>query len=343
MWLTIRNLIGVSAVAALIWVFAEAESLRTADARPEIVFASEPDNDWIIELADPVEGRNDRITVSVDLEGSATAIDAAERALKKNPVLSPGMEGVPREPGQHTVVLREALRSHPDIRGRGVTIRRVEPSSVRVNIDELERRTVKISPSVPTDLLDGSPDVRPGTVEIRLPRSESRRLGDSSVALATVDPAQLATLTPAKRQTLPGIPISLPVEIAGSRYARMVPAMAEVSLTLRPQSRSVRLPSVPVHIRMAPRELGKWDIDIPEQDRFLSDVTITGPAEPIAKIESKATPVVATLSLSFEELERGIPSKEAAFLDLAPGLRAEAANKTVRLTIKKREAPLPKQ
>ena len=49
-------------------------------------------------------------------------------------------------------------------------------------------------------------------------------------------------------------------------------------------------------------------------------------------------PLVATVSLSFEELERSIPSKEAVFCDLPTGLHFDVANKTVRLKIKRREA-----
>ncbi|MBL9001983.1 MAG: hypothetical protein JNK25_12695 [Phycisphaerae bacterium] len=338
-----RNFLGVSLIAALIWVFAEAESLRPAEAQPECYFAPQPGSDRTIDIIEAGENGANRVRARVDLVGSTLAIDAAERIFRKPLTFSPGMDGVPKEPGEHTINLLEAIRQHPELRNRGVTIKRVEPSSVKVFIDQLISMSVQVSVNVPTDLTEGVSEVKPAVVTLTLPRSEAALLTPQSTAIARVEPASLASLTPGRRQSLAGVAVQLPAEIADSNHARLDPVRVEVLLTPRSQSRSIRIASVPIHLRVAPGEFGKWDIDIPEQDRFLTDVTITGPGPAIKQIEDRVTPLIATLPLSFEELETGISSKEAVFADLPAGARAEVANRTVRLRITRRQPPQPEQ
>src|SRR5204863_1756520 len=129
--------------------------------------------------------------------------------------------------------------------------------------------------------------------------------------IARVDPAALARLTPTRKATLNGVRLVPPPELASIARLRIEPAAVDVALTLRTKTASIKVPSVPVHIRIAPGELSKWDIEIPEQDRFLTDVTVSGPSELVKQIQDKTVPLVATVSLSFEELERNISAKDA--------------------------------
>lgn len=344
MWSKVRTFLGVTVVAAMIWVFAEAESLRSVEVHPELLFGAAPGSDRAIDVIEAAGATGNRVKTMVDLEGSAAAIDAAERALRGTLLLAPGMEGVSAEPGEQTVTLRNALRAHPEIRKFGVTIRRVEPQTVRVFIDQLVPVSMPVAVVVPAEQIEGPAEVKPPSVTITLPKSEAARLTAASRATVRVGPEALASLTPGRRQSIAGLAVELPEEVATSNHARLDPARAEVTLMLRAQTRTIKVATVPVHLRIAPGEFGKWDIDIPEQDRFLVDVTVTGPSQAVKLIEDKATPLVATLSLSFEELETAITSKEAVFSDLPAGVRAEAANRTVRLEITRRATPgSPKQ
>jgi len=335
---TLKTISAVIFITCLIWLFAEAESLRTIESPAEIVFSSDAGSNRTIDLVDAGDTTQQiaRVRILVEIEGSASAIDAVERILRKPVNLSPGMESVPREPGDRVVNLRDALRNHPDIRSHGITIKKVDPQDVRVFIDEIETRAIKVLASIPLSDLDGAVEIRPATVKLHLPTSQAKLLTENSYATARIEPAVLESLARGLRQTLPGVPLALPNELASSTHAWLETRTADVSLTLRTQTRSIKIPSVPVHLRLAPGEFGKWEIEIPEQDRFLTDVTITGPNDKVQAVEDKTVSVLATISLSFEELERGIASKEATFADLPEGLKAETANKTVRVTIKRR-------
>jgi hypothetical protein len=108
---------------------------------------------------------------------------------------------------------------------------------------------------------------------------------------------------------------------------------------VKSKSATVKLDSVPVQLRLAPEEFNNWKIDIPQSDRFLADVTVSGPADYISELSSRAIRLVAVVPLSFEELEKRITAKEAVFIDLPAGVKVEVANRTVRMTISPRNTP----
>ena len=335
---SLRNIAFVLIVTCLIWLFAESESLRPLQSPAEIVFVTEPGSDRIIDVPDGVDVTGGKVRARIELDGGAAAIDKAERVLRRPLVLSPGMEGVPRESGDRLIRLYDAVRAFPELRALGVTIRKVDPQDVRVIIDEMETRQLKVAAVVDSDEVDGVIEVRPPVVTIRLPKSEASKLTEASTVTARLDAEVVRSLARGRRQSVPGVPLTLPPEIAASTHVSIEPRAVDVSLTMKLQTRAITLASVPVHLRMAPGELNKWDVEIPEQDRFITDVTLTGTLEGIKAIEDKSSPVIATVALSFEELERGVATKEVVFLDLPSGVKAEAASKSVRLSIKRRVA-----
>lgn len=334
----IRNALIVIVITCLVWLFAEAESLRTTQGPAEIVFVTEAGSDRVVMLPDSADKLSGRVMTQVEIEGSAASIDAAERVLRRPLRLTPGMDGVPREPGERMVRLAEVLRSHPDLRQLGITVRKIDPAEVRIMIDQIETRELKVVSPVERDDVEGAVEVRPATVKMRLPASQAKLLTESSVLTARLDADVVRSLTRGRRQTVPGVTLALPPELTLPGVVALEPRTVDVSLTMRAQVRTITIPTVPVHVRLAPAELGMWDIEIPEQDRFITDVSCTGPFEGIAALEDRSVTLVATLALSFEELERGVTSKEVVFLDLPPGVKAEAATRNVRLTIKRRAA-----
>ena len=334
----LRNALIVIVITCLVWLFAEAESLRTMQGPAEIVFVTETGSDRMVMLPDATDKLSGRVMAQVEIEGSAASIDAAERVLRRPLRVTPGMDGVPREPGERLVRLQEVIRSHPDLRELGITVRKIDPAEARIIIDEVETRELKVVSPVERDDVEGAVEVRPATVKVRLPASQARLLTDSSVLIARPDAEVVRSLARGRRQTVPGVTLTLPPEITLPAAVSLEPRTVDVSLTMRAQVRTITLRTVPVHVRLAPAELGMWDIEIPEQDRFITDVSCTGPFEGIAALEDRSVTLVATLAISFEELERGITSKDVVFLDLPQGVKAEAVSRNVRLTIKRRTA-----
>ncbi|CAG0952277.1 hypothetical protein PHYC_00263 [Phycisphaerales bacterium] len=345
----IRSILGATILAILVWVYAEAESLRTLEPGIELAFEAAPASDRVIDVFDPAGGANAQllppgstIRVTVSLEGSTSSLDAiARRGQGRTITFRPGDPGIPDKPGEYPLSLRDILREASDFRDHGIAVKKVEPESLRITIDETTSREVKVSVVTPGGDLDGLPESQPRVAKVFAPAREARSLTDASTATVRVDEATWARLVPGRRETIAGVPLELPKELAGSARARMEPSLADVIVTVRSRTNSILIPSVPVHLRIAPAELAKFDVDIAEPDRSLIDVTVSGPADLVRQIEDRSIPLIAFVPLSFEELERGIPSKDAQFSSVPGGaLKFEAANRSVRLKIKRRE-PAP--
>lgn len=337
-WSRIKSLGMVTVITAVIWVFAEAESLRTKQISAEVIFQGDPSGERVIDVP---EGQGWRGRVELTVEGSAAGLDRLQSRLNRQAIkLTPGMDGVSGESGEQTVDLRLALRAHPDLREMGATISKTDPSSVKVRIDQIVPRELRVEVQAPDGELEGVPETRPAKVQVRLPASDAASLGAQATALVKIDASMLSKLVPGRVETVTGVAVTMPPWIAPGR-ARIEPASVDVQLKLRSRTATVTVPSVPVQVRMAAVELGKWDVEIPETDRFIKDVKVTGPSDLVNQVKTGEIKIVATLSLGFEELEKGVTSKEVSFTDFSSqlALKFEADNRVVRLTVRKRAAP----
>jgi hypothetical protein len=340
MWRAVRNSLLVVLVTVTIWFFAEAESLRSTVVRSvEVSFQPEAGSKYVVDLSQDTPGvRGDSVRVDMIIEGPAAALEPMERLLRRPIIVSPGMDGLSIEPGRHTVDLATILSAHPMLRGKGVSFRSISPETVDASVDELVTRAVKVNVDVPGAELESTPEVKTTTVNLTLPRNLAAGITDETAVVARVEPSALTRLTPGKKETVTGVRLVAPPRLASAQQLKIDPPTVDVSLTLRSKTQTVTVASVPVHVRIAPGELNRWEIEIPEQDRFLTDVRVTGPGDLIKQIQDKSIPLVATVTLSFEELERAIPSKDAQFGEFQSQLRFDVANRTVRLKIKRRDA-----
>lgn len=334
-WSRIKSYGMVTLITAVIWVFAEAESLRTKQISAEVIFQGDPSGERVIDVAD---GQGWRGRVELTVEGSAAGLDRLQSRLNRQPIkLTPGMDGVPVEAGEQAVDLRLALRAHPDLREMGATISKTDPASVKVRADQMVPRELRVDVQAPDGELDGVPETRPAKVTVRLPASDAASLGPQATAVAKLDGSMLSKLVPGRVETVTGVAVTLPTWIAPGR-ASIEPSTVDVQLKLRSRTATVTVPSVPVQVRMAAVEMGKWDVEIPEADRFIRDVKVTGPSDLVNQVKTGEIKVVATVSLGFEELEKGVTSKEVSFTDFSSQLplKFEADNRVVRVTVRKR-------
>lgn len=336
MWNRIKSISLVTIITLVIWVFAEAESLRTKQISAEVSFQSEPSGERVIDVP---EGQGWRGRIELTVEGSAAGLDRLQSRLSRQAIkLIPGMDGVPVDPGEPTVDLKLALRAHPDLREVGATITKTDPATVRVRIDRMVVRDLRVEVQAPDGELDGVPETRPATVKVRMPAAEAASLGADAPAVAKLDGPMLQKLVAGRVETITGVPVSLPAWANNGR-ARIEPPSVDIQLKLRSRTAAYTVPSVPVQVRLAAVELGKWDVDVPESDRFIRDVKVTGPSDLVNQVRSGEIKVVATVSLAFEELERGVTTKEVSFTDFASQLplKFEAENRVVRLKITRRD------
>lgn len=331
MWKHLQTLAFVVVVTALIWVFAESESLTRRTLDVDLSFTASAEVLRAVRLADP----NFKGRVQLELVGSTGAVTELERRLSRPLALRPGGESFPTEPGERTIDLREILRATPGIGDRGVTFARVEPPTIRVNVDELREVQAKVIVEVADGELDGPAEVLPPTVTLRAPVRLLAAADSDPIVTARIERAALTGMVPGRAELVKNVPLRPGLAFAGDPDVSVAPAQTDVRLKLLSRTTSLQVASVPVHIQVAAEEFNLWEVRVRDTDRFIRDVRVTGPAEVVDQVRRGEIKLRAVVALSFEELEQGVASKDAVFSQLPSMLRVEAPSRTVRFVVKR--------
>ncbi len=346
MWNTFKTVLLVTVVTILIWVFAESETLQPDEITTQLVLSASPTANRALALVGAtVAGENGLVsatdrTVTIYLEGSAAAVDRVKSAIEREPLaITPDLPAFKERSGEFDAPLREVLRTHPRLAGSGVTIQRVEPETVRVVVDELVTRRMRVEAFLADGQFDGLPEVRPAEVDVVLNKTAADSLAEDVKATANIDAATSARVQPGRKETLNAVRVRIAEPAARPIFLQVRPQTVDISFGVRPRSREMLIANMPVALRISPAEINRWIVEVPEQDRFLADVVISGPADLVRQLEERATPIVAAVPLSFEELERAITQKDAVFPDVPAGLKVDVANRIVRLKITPRPEP----
>lgn len=339
-WGAIKTVALTTIIALLVWLFAEAETLRDKDVDIRLIVQPRAGSDLLVD----VQGTTTReFTARLQLQGGSLRIDQAERQLADLPiVLTLGDEGVPASTGEQRIDLMSALRNHPSLRELSVSLQGVEPKTLSILIDEYMTRELPIRAVPPPDAVGlefaSTPIISPAKVRVTLPRLEAERLGTELTVEAPISKIEFDRCTPGRQETLSGVRLRLPSSVTngGSQAPRasIVPPSVDIQLVVRPRSAEFVLTRVPVDIRLPASELGKWSVDVAEDEQNLTDVRVIGPADLIEKVKDGRIPVRASVQLSFDELARAISAKDALFTGVPDGLRFEVSDRQVRMTIK---------
>ncbi|MBK7406329.1 MAG: hypothetical protein IPJ41_17420 [Phycisphaerales bacterium] len=333
-----RTFLLVTFVTILIWAFAEGESLQTKRTVAEIEFPPVSGGTYAVRLPDDPNWRG---RVELLVEGSTASLDSLDTVLRRPLKLAPGMEGVPRDSGEHVLDIRQVLRNHPDFRTRGVSVVAAEPPTVRVTVDELRSVDIPVRVDVPAGEIQGSAEPDPARISVRLPARIADQLTPAAALVARVRSEDLAKLTVGQQTVLRDVRLEPGPELAGVQPLEMARTLVNVSLAVRSKTETTVLSTVQVDVRLPPGELGRWDIQVPTEEQSLRDVKVTGPSELIERIKDTSPAglkIRAFIRLSYEDLEAGISSKRAEFADLPGPLTFEVEDRDVRLTIKHRDA-----
>lgn len=333
-----RTFIVVTIITLLVWILAEGQTLRTQNAAAKISFQT-GSNTRIVRI-DPGESFDGSVTAKVT--GSTGRLEDLLDALRAPIVINVDAE-TSSGSGLRAIDLRDALRSVPPFAQSGISLAEVDPQFVQVEVDDLVQRDVPVRVELPDVQLEGTYRVTPETVRFSLPKTLSESLPAEDVYVrAVVQPEQIANLPTGREQTIASVRVVPSQVLTDAWYSRAARTQVSLTLTLRSRTATELIPTVPVQVRVAPTELERFDISIPESDRFLHDVTVRGPSTLIERMRADSTlRPIAVVALSFEELERGITAKNA-ILTFPPGLEgleASAGDVNVSLTITRRADP----
>lgn len=329
----------VTLVTILIWVLADAKSLVRLDRPLEIVFTAGPDSGRTIRV---LPGQGWQGQVSVQFEGPNAAVARIDPILRRAVELSPGLvPAVPIEPGEHTVDLREALRSLQGFKSSGMTIKEVDPATVRVEVDSIVQVEARVRVVVPKGELDGSPTPRPERATISLPSRLAGTLDADPELTASITAEQLKDLPEARPGVVRGVGLILPASLRGRPSVRVDPPRVDVDLTLRSKTATYVVAAVPVQVQLSPEQADRYRVQL-TSDSFISNVSVIGPRELIDRVRSGRERIIAVLRLEPDELDGGITSKEVVFVadpPLPASLTYQAQTTRVGLRIEPRQPP----
>ncbi len=324
----------VTIVTVVIWLFAEGENVQRADVVATVQIAPTTTGGLLawVESDSPWDGR-----VSLKVSGSTVGIEAVRARLRQPIVFTPGIEGFSSAPGSRLIDLRSMLRQFPEIRESGVSIEEADPRSIAAHVDVLQSVELPVRVEVTGAEVEGLPEANPPRIAVMVPSLVRSRLTPDSALVARVGAEAVRGLASGRRETLPSVALDVPAELVGVRGVRISTPTARVSLTLRERTVTEVVPSVPVQIRVAPGQLSRWQITIPESDQFLRDVRVTGPSEEIERIRKGELRIIAMVTLSAQELASGITSKAATFTELPTSLQFQVEDPIVSIEVR----PIP--
>ncbi|TVQ54614.1 MAG: hypothetical protein EA377_05080 [Phycisphaerales bacterium] len=293
----IWTLLIVTAVTALIWFWAAAETRgdRSISVRLQFVVA-DPD-DWLVTPP--------QRTVRIEVQGSRLALDQADRVLRQ-PV---PIEFVPVV-GAKTIDILNALRDHDELEATGVRIRSAEPSVVEIDSDRIVRVPARVRATLPGVQTVGEVEVRPAEVTVAMPsRLRERWLGAINVE-AFVDRGRLDQLDPGRHHVI-DVAVRPADGLPSNGGIQIEPGTVQLAFTMRSRIRETRLDQVRVQLAGPPEDYREFRVDV--LDPILRDVTIRGEGDLIRRIESEEVTVVAILHLSNREKEQRIDAKPISY------------------------------
>lgn len=292
----------VTLVTVLIWFWAAGETRETKvinNARVQFT-VPEPAN-WVITPPPPQ-------AATLTIEGSTFALQKAEALLR-----GPLEISVSPTPGRQTIDILERLQRHDLLRETGVTVVSAEPTQVEIELDRIERSTVRIKPSLPGVTTEGEIVIDPPEVIVAMPSQLRQSYPQGVTVEAFVDRAELDRLQPGIPHTLE-VKLRIPelIGLVGSNNnVTITPSRAMMTFTIRSRTRETLLESVRVQVAGPPEDRNAYTVEI--EPKQLRNVTIIADADLIRRIENNEVPVFAMLHLSSREKEARIESKRVTY------------------------------
>lgn len=337
----VRMILIVSIVTAVVWLFAEAESLTTRTESIRIQFVAGEANEGVlrVRVADTFGG-----TATIELTGSQGGIDAARRMLGSVVELDPTDLGVPVVDGVYPVDLATVLAASDQLGGTGVKVASTTPARVSVEFTRLETIEVPVIVALNGIDLADEPVVEPEIVRVRIPASLSEQARAGISAIARVPEAQLDGLAE-------GVLITRTISMVLDDVSRQLrdvelvsPPRATVRFTVESTASEVDLSSVPVWVVVPPSLSEQWSVELASNQTVVR-ARVRGPREAIDRIASSETPLIAVVSLDSSDMLGRVGTKEITWFIRRDGqLRSlprgvevvEAERTSVNLTITER-------
>jgi hypothetical protein len=326
----IQTYVIVSLFAALIWLYAEGETVRTQQVELYLKFVPPPGKDLVI------EGQDQRVAVT--FRCSASRLSQVQAVVRDGISLEvvEALDGAAFQ----DVALAGRLANHPAITRLGATIVDVSPSRVRLRVEAIESHRMPVVGLVEGDVqLASLPVTDVSEAMVRMPASMARQIDPDARIEARVAIRDVPDIDVDVPYTI-DVPLTLP-ESLRNRFVSVAPATAKVTFRIRDMREEHTIPIVPILVLGPPTELGRFAVVLDEDNRVLRDVQVVGPSDVIDRISRRQAEVYAELRLTADELERFVDStqQKQLFVRLPAGVNLVAAPAPITFQIARVNRP----
>ncbi len=320
LWLQkIETFIIVTVISVLVWLYADAQNVHEYSQQIRIKLVAPPNQNLVIEP-------NVISSVTVTFRASISQQREFENRYREYPleieVSLPTDDAPPNR-------LLDLTKLVPDsaVKDLGVNVTQVSPSEANVHVEQL---VDKVLPVVvdwgDLELANVQiPDLEKATVTV--PQSMVDLLKNAA-AIAPLTAAQMTTVkegvpeTRIVQLTLAQSVLNKATAFQKANYS-ISPKTANVTFTLQSKNESFTIRRISIDYRVSPVLLRQFDIDIPNDKLFLTDVEVNGPSKEIKKIRDNDFKVTASIRPTIESLQSPDNNNQVSYtpqLDLPPGV-----------------------
>ena len=319
---SMETFVVVSVITALIWLYAEGETIETQSKKLTIRFVP-PSPGLVVSL--PGHETNDEgeveMTVGVTIQASRGDWPRINEWIRQNSV-----EIEVRTPTgdteDQTFTLRDAL-NQSSLADLNAYVNEVDQQNVTVQIIRLVEESMPVQIDTgDLQLSDEKPTVVPNRVTVQMPASTAKLVRDQGLKLVAELKKEDTENLPEDTQQVTTVRLDLPSELQGQPFVSMKQDQADVTFILRKETEQLVLPRVQVRLLMSDiitQRYGDILLD-PESQRILS-VTLSGPAETLARIEKDPSLVNAWILIKLSDLANDEASHTATLnIDVPEGV-----------------------
>ena len=304
----IRELLMVSIVAVLVWLYAEGENIKTYEMDIPIQFVAATGQNLLI-----TPSRLD-VNPHLTLQCSSAQWAQLEQLFDGSPLPVPLTEDPNAPEGNQQLLLRQLFTSMPIFANLSVNITEVKPAQITVNVKKLQTVELKISVFTEGDSQIQDVVIEPATAMMHLPKDLFNNLTEQDVIQARLNKQLLDQLTLNQTHTLKAVQL-LPPETVRTEGVRIEPSTAQVTFTLTRQAKSATLSSIAVRLVLPAASASQYEVSlVNDEDKLIRAVKITGPNDLIDQISERKIKIWADLKLEADELAKGVGKESIAIV-----------------------------
>lgn len=324
---SIQNVVVVTLIAALVWLYAEGRAIRTSEDRSVRVVFTAPVNradELAITPREPVD-------FDVTVIGSSSQLSSFEQLTTNRPIQIEVDEQV-----QSPLNMLEALEQS-QVGELGVNLQDVIPAQIDISVERIDQVEMPVRVLAGDVQLTTNTSVSPDRVSVRLPQRLTQFATDQH-ALAMIPQERIAQSPVGVPQTV-DVRLQLPVELR-SAWSTVVPENVSVTYTVRKLHDTYRVESLGVRISVPPSLLQQWNFELDDRNRVLESVELAGPSDTIAAIRDGRQEVFAEVRPRSNDLKEGT-AKLTVYIQTPPGVTVTSPAQTVDVKITPRQPPEP--